>query len=218
VYVAFDPSPSDVVALAACDDDGDYVVVLSEALLVLTEHVTHAAVLDELGATDALASLASHYAREQRAGARLLPPPAGAFDAEDSRELEAIHTLRFRQALSGIVARELAMIVAGDLVCPRPTATRERGDDVWTDEEAANARATAVALYASPARALTRDEDALTLTRAAGNDVRGVVAWLDFFARVEQERPSPPWSYARVHGNAAQRLHLAQRAPMAQYL
>jgi hypothetical protein len=219
VYVAFDPSPRDVVALAACDDDGDYVVVLSEALLVLAEHATHAAALDEGGAQDALATLASHYAREQQPNARLLPPPAGAFETEDTRELETAHTLRFREALSGIIARELSMMTAGDLVCPRPTATRERGDDVWTDEESRNARALADVLYASPARRVARDEDATKLIVAAMHEPRGYVAWLDFFARMEAERASPPpWSYPKIHGAGAERLHLAQRAPIAQYL
>src|ERR1700723_1175055 len=37
MYVAFDDSATDVNALAACDDDGDYVVVVSDALLRLAE-------------------------------------------------------------------------------------------------------------------------------------------------------------------------------------
>ena len=66
IYVAFEESASDVSALAACDDDGDYVVVVSDALLVLVEHATHAAVLDEAGGETKLFDLADHYAWEQR--------------------------------------------------------------------------------------------------------------------------------------------------------
>ncbi len=49
-YLAIDPSPAEPIAQAACDDDGDYVVVLSDALLVALEHFARATAEDDTGA------------------------------------------------------------------------------------------------------------------------------------------------------------------------
>ena len=48
IYVAFDSSVSDPIAQIACDDDGDYVVLMSDAMLKLISFVARAETHDEV--------------------------------------------------------------------------------------------------------------------------------------------------------------------------
>jgi hypothetical protein len=211
IYVAFVPTPVDVSVQAACDDDGDPVVVVSDALLVLVEHVTHAAARSSAGSHAPLIALALHYARDQRAGERLLPPGAGAFEEMDSRATEILHTARFREALAGILAHELSIFLRGELACPNPTATHERGDDVWTDEEAALGQQIAARLYGGR-HAERRDRDALQLTNAVHGVSSGYLGLLAFFAAMEAANARTSWTYVSQRPNARARFAAFERA------
>ena len=131
IYVAFDDDASDPLAQVACDDDGDYVVVLSEAMLRLGAYVARAASRPASGegSDNKLSEYAAFVARSQVPGRRLLPPPAGFYLADRSART---YEDRLSDVLSFIVARELSHLRAGDLVCPNPTAMTESGDSVWT--------------------------------------------------------------------------------------
>ncbi len=211
IYVAFAPTPVDVMSQAACDDDGDDVILVSDALLVLLENVSHAQALD-LGATRAnVSSLASHYAKDQRAGERLLPPVPGAFEAKDSRATETIHTARFRESLSGVLGHELSIFVRGELTCPHPTATHERGDDVWTQEEAELAHDIAARLYGK-GRIRGRDQDAVLFTVATKGEALGYIGWLAFLTAMDNADAHPAWSYTTQRPDSARRLEVVERA------
>ena len=79
LYVAFDASASDPRAMVACDDDGDYVIVLSDAMLRLVSNVARAQSYDEASAGRSVEDYAAFLARVQVPGRRLLPPPPGSF-------------------------------------------------------------------------------------------------------------------------------------------
>lgn len=193
VYVAFDPDAADPNAQVACDDDGDYVVVVSDAMLRLASHVAHAS--DD---SHKIEDYAAFLARTQLPGRRLLPPPPGFFDPRSTSEAEAEE--RLLDVLSFVVARELVRVRAGDLVCPRPTATREAGDDVWTPAEAKAATVIATRLYPSVAR----DAEATARVLDAGRSERGARALERFFTELALDAPitlgrfAP--SYHRLHG------------------
>jgi hypothetical protein len=85
IYVAFDDSATDVNALAACDDDGDYVVVVSDALLHLARTVAAAQATDETFGTHKVDEYAAFLAGSQAQGVTTLPPPVGFFDASQAR-------------------------------------------------------------------------------------------------------------------------------------
>jgi hypothetical protein len=119
-YVAFDPSASDPLAMAACDDDGDSVVVVSEAMLRLVDDVAHAESDDEATGTHRLEEHAAFLAASQLPGRRLLPPPPGFYAPLRGTSCEE----RLREALAFVLAPELERLRAGDLVCPHPTAPR----------------------------------------------------------------------------------------------
>lgn len=180
-YLAVDTNPSDPLALAACDDDGDYVVVISDAMLRLVDHAARAAAID---GPDASARRVAEYgaflASAQRPGERLLPPPPGFFGDAALGDVAALR----REALVFVLGREVEHLRAGDLRCPRPTATKEAGDDVWTPAEKAEALHSARATYRADARA--RDLPAAARAFAAGASGRGMLATLGVLWAIER--------------------------------
>lgn len=183
VYVAFDPSPSDPSAMVACDDDGDYVIVLSDAMLRLVSTVARAQSYDEASKGRNVEDYAAFLARVQVPGRRLLPPSPGFFTGQLAG---ATHETRLREALSFVIARELTHLRAGDLVCAHPTATHEAGDDEWTSSEQRRALEGTASLY--PGRAVQRDVEATTRVLDAGRSEEGALGLLRFFAQLEAER------------------------------
>jgi hypothetical protein len=190
VYVAFDGNASDPSAMAACDDDGDYVVVITDAMLRLLSLVARAQSDDESNGTHGVEGYASFLATSQMPGRRVLPPPPGFYaSASASPDAGASQEVRLREALSFVIARELTHFRAGDLVCAHPTATHENGDDVWTASEQRHALETARSLY--PGRAAPRDEEATTRVLDAGRTEQGALGLLRFFAQLEAEGSAP---------------------------
>jgi hypothetical protein len=211
VYAAFDANAADPFAQVACDDDGDYVVLLSDAMLRVASHVARAASYDDANGDRKVEDYASFLARSQVPGQRLLPPPPGFYIA--SRPADTYEE-RLAEVVSFVVARELTHLRAGDLVCPKPTATKESGDDVWTRAEQRKAAETASSVY--PGRQVERDNEATVRVLEAGRTEEGALALLRFFARVETEgqvalsrfRPT----YAVHHPSAAMRAAVVKQA------
>ena len=218
VYVAFDPSVTDVGSMAACDDDGDYVVVVSDALLRLADFVAQAEATDEIFWTHKLDEYAALLAESQRSGTRSLPPPPGFFGAtrvRSARELD-VESSRFREIVAGVLAHELAHLIQSDLVCPNPTATHERGDDEWTREEREHALTVAQKLY-TPARVLAADGAGIDRLLDSGKTEQGELAWLftlDRIERASRERADPAAlsTYLRLHEACGVRMEVARAA------
>lgn len=195
VYAAFDSTPTDAYSVAACDDDGDYVVVLSDALLVTLEHFARAAAEDESGAL--ARRYASLLASQKMQNARISPPPPGFFAARSAKEARAVDALQlriFREALAFVVAREIVSMVAQDLTCPSPTLTREAGDAVWTAAERSRALSGAARVYGGRDHAL-RVRAALALSSATGRGTSGANAWLGFMGAIEAVAPAFGWAF-----------------------
>jgi hypothetical protein len=200
VYVAFDPSPADAYALAACDDDGDYVVVVSDALLLVLEHFSRARAVDPQGARSL--RYAEAVARTVH-NTRIMPPPPGFFGAppppREAAAVDARQLLVFREALAWLLARELVHMVARDRTCARPTEAREAGDAVWTRAERDRAFAEAPLVYGGRDLA-ARDRAATALAGAAGRGPAGARAFAAFVDAVAARSPS--FGYAFVRANA----------------
>jgi hypothetical protein len=184
VYVAFDPNPSDPSAMVACDDDGDYVLVVTDAMLRLVSLVARAQSYDEVNGSRSIENYAEFLARSQVPGRRLLPPPPGFYTAQKAGPT---HETRLREALSFVLARELTRLRAGDLVCAHPTATHESADDVWTSGEQRRALESAASVYPGASTA-PRDEEATTRVLDAGRTEEGALGLLRFFGQLEIER------------------------------
>lgn len=186
-YVAIDADETDPYAMIACDDDGDHVIVLSEAMLELVGHVAEAVSGDE--SSTRLASYAGALARQPR-GARLVPPPPGFYEGPHDEARESAAT---DEALRGLLGHELARLARGHLVCAHPTAPRETGDAVWTPEERAFAFRLAPVLY-DPRR--LADAEATAAPSATGEGYR---ALLRLMGQVAGSTPSPTFSFLRFH-------------------
>lgn len=204
VYVAFDPNPTDALAQAACDDDGDPVIVVSDAMLRLVAQITRLAQHDRDHQTSTLDGYAAYLVANQAPGKRLLAPPPGTFDAGSS--VDAVPREQLVAALLFVLARELEHHRARDLACAHPTLTTEAGDAIWTAGEQIAAVATARSLY--PGNASARDEAA-----AAGlvaTSAQGAFDVLAFFARFDAEHAKTPArvvpSYVVTHPRSAARL------------
>ncbi|MBX3187903.1 MAG: hypothetical protein KF819_12845 [Labilithrix sp.] len=183
LYLAFEPSASDPLALAACDDDGDYVIVLSDAMLRLVSVVARAQSYDEANGSRSIEDYAAFLGRSQIPGRRLLPPPPGFYSAQKSG---TTMETRLREALAFVIGRELAHLRSGDLVCPHPTATHESGDDEWTPAEQRKALEGAASLY--PGRQTERDTEGMIRALEAGRAEDGALGLMRFFAQLETER------------------------------
>lgn len=183
LYLAFDPSPSDPSAMVACDDDGDYVIVITDAMLRLASIVARAQSYDDVNGSRSIEDYAGFIARSQLPARRLLPPPPGFYTAQKAG---TTHDVRLREAIAFVVARELTHFRAGDLVCPHPTATHENGDDEWTSSEQRRALERASSIY--PGRATERDIEATTRVLDAGHSEQGALGLLRFFNQLELER------------------------------
>ena len=212
VYVAFAPDPKAALALAACDDDGDYVVVLSDAMLTLVDAVARAKATDDALSTTKLDAYARLLARAQRPGERLLTPPAGFYDtAQSTPELGRAQVKQFRAIVTFLVATEVSHMTSGDLVCGRPTATHERGDDEWTAQEHEAALAVSREVH-EVRRVATADARGAALASDAGESDAGYVALLvPLLAAVEATangRASMP--YVEMHKNQAVRAEIVQ--------
>lgn len=211
LYLAFDTNASDPSAMVACDDDGDYVIVVTDALLRLISLVARAQSYDEANASHALEDYAGFVARSQIPSRRLLPPPPGFFTAQQPGTTQES---RLREALSFVVARELAHLRAGDLVCAHPTATHEHGDDEWTAAEQRRAIETAARVY--PGHALERDTEATARVLDAGRAEEGALGLLRFFAQFEVERAVAASRFAPTylvqHPGAAIRMTVVRTA------
>lgn len=184
LYVAIDRDAADPGAQVSCDDDGDPVIVVTDAMLRLASHLARA---DET--SHKIEDYAAFLVRTQLPGRRLLPPPPGFFVAGAPASVE-----RQAEVVGWLVARELARLRAGDLACNHPTATRETGDAIWTTEERAFATRIAATLYPSRAR------DDLARTGAAA---RGEAAIERFFVEIERDAAIAGGSFAPSYG----RLH-----------
>lgn len=208
-YVAFDADPSQAYALVACDDDGDAVVVVSDAMIELVERVAEGASADELTGSKKLAAYAAALAAGAPRGARLLPPPpgfyAGPHDAEREGEL-------FDQAIRGLLAHELARLARRHLVCPKPSAARETGDAVWTAAERDFAWKLSERLYDG---AHLADADAAAAPWVRGR-AKGWAALLDAMAILEASPGAAAVPYARLHPGSAKRAAAVRAAEPAE--
>jgi ABC-type amino acid transport substrate-binding protein len=187
-YVAFDPDVADAFALAACDDDGDHVVVLSEALLRLAADVARLEAADDALGTRKVEEYAGFLARAQLPDRKLLPPPPGSYAVDAGGRIDPAARRHLAGAVAFVVGHEIARLRAGDVRCPRPTATRESGDTTWTREERRRALEGAERVYRAGASQVARDEEAATRVAQSGRDLAGALGLLRFFEQLERER------------------------------
>jgi hypothetical protein len=187
-YVVFEPDAADPLAAPGCDDDGDHVVVLSDAMLRLVADVAHAGAIDEATGSRHIEDYSAFLARVQVPGRKLLPPPPGFYLNRETAKGAATEDDRLHEGVAFVVGHELARLRAGDLVCPRATATRESGDDTWTVDEHRRAMREAARVFGTGGTQSVRDEEATTRMLASGRGTAGALFVLRFFEQYERDR------------------------------
>lgn len=187
-YVVFEPDSADPLALPACDDDGDAVVVLSDAMLQLVADVTRAGAVDEKTGTRHVEDYSAFLARVQLPGRKVLPPPPGFYLGSEGTKGAAVEDERLREGVAFLVGHELARLRARDVVCPRPTATRESGDDTWTVDEHRRAMRDAGRIFETGGVQSLRDDEATTRMITSGRGTAGALVVLRFFEQYERDR------------------------------
>ncbi len=192
--------------MPACDDDGDYVVVLSRGLLDLVRDVAYADASDRLRGTRLLPAYGALLARAQQPGARPLPSTGEANHAGGAADATiAVAQAFVDDALGWLVADEVAREVSGEVMCPRPTATRERGDDDWTPSERAEALARAPARMTA-GRGPAADAWATARLLARGGSEVPAAEVLDALAPLEEAHPrGETWGYLALHPGSRER-------------
>jgi hypothetical protein len=195
IYVAFEHDHAEPRAQIACDDDGDYVIVVTDSMLLLIDELAHAEVL---GQNTQVEHFAGALARSQQPGRRMLPLPKSSFRPEGPQVLRAhrIDALR-DEILTFVLALEVERLRRGELVCQAPTATRESGDAQWTPEEAAHAAA--LPRDSRPEAQEARDACALELVTSLGRSVAGAHTFIIWLARLEHG--GSPYSQLALHAN-----------------
>jgi hypothetical protein len=225
-YVAFDDSPIDIGSMVGCDDDGDYVVVVTDALLAFATFVAHAEATDETFGTHKVDEYATFLAEAPRSGAwkagvRPVPPPLGFFDASQGLPAAGVklEVERFREIVGAILAHELTHFVQGNLMCPHPTATHERGDDEWTPDERERSLASALDGYTAES-VLSADREATVRLLESGLTEQGSLAWLRTVGSIERAMEESPLcqdasyvpTYLRLHKNSEARAEVIRSA------
>jgi|HubBroStandDraft_2_1064218.scaffolds.fasta_scaffold73788_2 hypothetical protein len=224
-YLAFDDSVTDVDAMIGCDDDGDYVVIVTDALLGLASFVGKAEAVDETCGAHKVLDYATYLAESWRnatpAAVRPMPPPPGFFDGSETCSVAGrnLDGARFAEIVGAVVARELTRLVRGELACPNPTATHERGDDRWTPEERQQSLAWELA-HDAPVDGFSAEDNATTCILDVGLTERGGLAWLRVADRVERAmRESVSrgggglmQTYLRLHPNSLARIEVVRAA------
>lgn len=127
-YIAFDPDVRLAYGTAACDDDGDYVVVVSDALLLTASYAA-------LGEEEA-SSFATALTRTPRASRLPVPgsvPKAHDDAASSAYYINTVHTLLVREMTP--LATKDGRGIPARYRCPSPTETHEAADSVWTVDE-----------------------------------------------------------------------------------
>jgi hypothetical protein len=202
------------------------VVVVTDALLRLATFVAYAEATDETFGTHKVDEYATLLAEALRSGApkggvRPVPPPLGFFDASERLSTAGIklEVERFREIVGAILAHELTHFVQGNLVCPHPTATHERGDDEWTPDERERSLARALDGYTGE-RVLSADREAAVRLLDSGLTEQGSLAWLRTVGHVEQAMEESPLSgdasfmrtYLKLHKNSEARAEVIRSA------
>lgn len=231
-YVALDPSVTEATALAACDDDGDPVVMITAAFFELMASLADTAVADvtapppatakggaavdtypHLPRVEAYAALLAVETSVAIGTSRVRPvgPAPGTFEAPATPQAEQMAARLYEAMIEAVVAVELGHLARGDVVCAHPTPTREAADGEWSAAEAEAARQVASlgirAGSGTRERAIEAEILAARVMREAHQPRDGALVVHRFLAEIEAREPHGDHrsaiAYLATHAGAA---------------
>ena len=213
-----DPSPGEVNAFAACDDQGQPLMAITDGLLEVEAHIAQFKANDEIFGTNKLDQYLTMLANQQQAGKPVVRPGAGFVDPTqhvDGRKVQRQHQL-FEEQVAFVLGHELAHHYLGHTGCATGAGGGSRG-----------VSAADLARLASNVIPLANQPNELASDAAGTNNLlsagarrqgykwteAGALLTLDFFARLDQLTPaSIVFSFERTHPAPQLRRPLVQAA------
>jgi hypothetical protein len=118
-----------------------------------------------------------------------------------------------RSLLAHLIATEIEHVVRHDVTCPHPTATHERGDDVWTPDEQRAAVGLATKAH-DPTRVVAADAASTYRILAMHESPRAMRLFLHpFLSTLEESKEmKSAFSYLQLHQASAVRAEVVDTA------
>ena len=200
-----DPSPGEVNAFAACDDQGQPLMAITDGLLEVEAHIAQFKANDEIFGTNKLDQYLTMLANQQQAGKPVVKPGPGFVDPGqhvDGRKVQRQHQL-FEEQVAFVLGHELAHHYLGHTGCATGSGGGSRG---VSPADLARLASNVIPLANQP-NELGSDAAGTNNLLTAGARRQGykwseggALLTLDFFARLDQLTPaSILFSFERTH-------------------
>ncbi len=200
-----DPTPGEVNAFAACDDQGQPLMAITDGLLQIEAYIAQFKANDEIFGTNKLDQYLTLLANQQQSGKPVVTPAAGFSDptqAADGRKVQRQHQI-FEEQVAFVLGHELGHHYLGHTGCANGTSTGSRG---VSPADLARLASNVIPLANQP-NELAADAAGTNNLLTAGSKRSGykwteggALLTLDFFARLDQLTPvSIVFSFERTH-------------------
>jgi hypothetical protein len=200
-----DPTVGEVNAFAACDDQGQPLMAITDGLLEVQAHIAQFKATDEIFGTNKLDQYLTLLANQQQPGKPVVRPQPGFADPGqhvDGRKVQRQHQL-FEEQVAFVLGHELGHHYLGHTGCANGTSTGSRG---VSPADLARLASNVIPLANQP-NELASDAAGTNNVLTAGSrrtgykwSEGGALLTLDFFARLDQLTPvSIIFSFERTH-------------------
>ncbi len=200
-----DPTVGEVNAFAACDDQGQPLMAITDGLLEVQSHIAQFKATDEIFGTNKLDQYLTLLANQQQPGKPVVRPQPGFTDPAqhvDGRKVQRQHQL-FEEQVAFVLGHELGHHYLGHTGCATGSTTGSRG---VSPADLARLASNVIPLANQP-NELASDAAGTNNLLTAGSRRQGykwseggALLTLDFFARLDQLTPvSILFSFERTH-------------------
>ncbi|MBK8257066.1 MAG: M48 family metalloprotease [Polyangiaceae bacterium] len=211
-----DPTVGEVNAFAACDDQGQPLMAITDGLLEVQAYIAQFKATDELFGSNKLDQYLTLLASQQQAGKPVVRPQAGFIDPAqnvDGRKVQRQHQL-FEEQVAFVLGHELGHHYLGHTGCATGTQSGSRG---VSPADLARLASNVIPLANQPNELASDAAGTNNLLSAGARRTGykwtegGALLTLDFFARLDQLTPmSVLFSFERTHPMPQLRRPLVQ--------
>jgi hypothetical protein len=200
-----DPTPGEVNAFAACDDQGQPLMAITDGLLQVESYIASFKATDEIFGTNKLDQYLTLLANQQQPGKPIVQPQPGFVDPAqqaDGRKVQRQHQI-FEEQVAFVLGHELGHHYLGHTGCANGSGGGSRG---VSPADLARLASNVIPLANQP-NELAADAAGTNNLLTAGSKRQGykwteagALLTLDFFARLDQLTPaSIVFSFERTH-------------------
>jgi hypothetical protein len=200
-----DPTVGEVNAFAACDDQGQPLMAITDGLLEVEAHIAQYKAADEIFGGNRLDQYLTLLANQQQAGKPVVRPAPGFIDPAqhiDGRKVQRQHQL-FEEQVAFVLGHELGHHYLGHTGCAGGSSGGSRG---VSPADLARLASNVIPLANQPNELASDAAGTNNLLTAGARRTgykwteTGALLTLDFFARLDQLTPvSIVFSFERTH-------------------